>query len=788
MKLRLTLLSIFICLQVSAQTAITTFAGRNIHSFYNGAPATAAQFNAQHKIRFANGLLYIADASNNSVRVLDPATNNITIFAGRGSSNFSGDGMPATAAEMNYPQSVCIDDTGNIYIADCWGHRIRKTTPSGIITTVAGNGIAGYSGDGGPATAAQFNKPQSVATDDSGNIYIADFLNNVIRKVDLGGNVSTIAGIGVTGNTGDGGPATSALLNKPMDLFLDTANNIYFADQGNHSIRVIRPNGIIQTIAGTGMGGYSGDGGPATAAKLQSPYAVMWHPSGYLYVADYGNHRVRNISLSTGIINTVAGNGTAGNSGDGGFSASAQLQNPAGVAMDNTGNLFITSGSRIRKVSPTGIITTIAGNEGYGGDGGRADTALLQNPMHVCRDAAGNTYIADSGSHTVRKVNGAGIITTIAGNGIRGNTGDNGPATAATLNQPVSVAINSIGYLYISDKATHVIRMLNTATGIITTVAGTGGPGYSGNGGQATTAQMNNPYGIAVDTADNLYVADNVNNCIRRIDAATGIITAITGAVVGGFSGDGAPAIAASINGPVYITFDRDNNLYIADKYNNRIRKVNGSTGYISTVFGNGTGGDAGDGGTGVSAELCEPTSVAVDDSGGITTYVCGKIRHVPTSGGPVRLEAGMSVSGISADGLTGGQVTFDTASGIAYDEHNNLLIPDVGNHCVRMKLLPFTLSVAPVTKQAGPITISPNPVRNTFSISMTTPDGVMGDEMNVSIRDVLGKIVYSSAMLVHNNKALSTIRLSDDLAAGVYFCTITGPGIRRSASFALVR
>ncbi|PQJ09427.1 hypothetical protein CJD36_019485 [Flavipsychrobacter stenotrophus] len=282
MQLRLTLLSIFICLQASAQTAITTFAGRNIHSFYNGAPATAAQFNAQHKIRFANGLLYIADASNNSVRILNPATNNIAIFAGKGSSNFSGDGMPATAAEMNYPQSVCIDDTGNIYIADCWGHRIRKTTPAGIITTVAGNGIAGYSGDGGPATAAQFNKPQSVATDDSGNIYIADFLNNVIRKVDLAGNISTIAGIGVAGNTGDGGPATSALLNKPMDLFFDTANNIYFADQGNHSIRVIRPNGIIQRIAGTGMGGYSGDGGPATAAKLQSPYAVMWHPSGLL--------------------------------------------------------------------------------------------------------------------------------------------------------------------------------------------------------------------------------------------------------------------------------------------------------------------------------------------------------------------------------------------------------------------------------------------------------------------------------------------------------------------------
>lgn len=788
MNIRLSILTLFISMQAVAQPVINTFAGRNIHDFYIDAQATVAQFNAQHKIRFVNGLLYIADASNNSVRVLDPATNTITIYAGSGAATYSGDGAAAIGAQLNYPQSVSIDGAGNIYIADCWQHRIRKVSTTGIITTVAGDGTGSYGGDGGAATAAQLNKPQGVATDDTGNLYIADYLNNRIRKVDLAGNISTIAGMGIAGNAGDGGPAAAALLNRPMDIYLDSANNIYFVDMGNHSVRLITTAGIIQTLAGTGTAGFSGDGGPATAAQLQNPYAVMWHPSGYLYVADYGNHRVRNISLATGIINTVAGNGTAGNSGDGGFSVSAQLHYPAGVTMDNAGNLYITSGSRIRKVTATGIISTVAGNDGYSGDGARADSALLQNPVHACRDAFGNTYIADSGNHTVRKVNATGIITTIAGNGSRGNTGDNGPATAATLSQPVSVAISSTGYLYISDKAHHVIRMVNTATGIITTVARNGVPGLAGNGGLATSAEMNNPYGIALDSADNLYISDNANNCIRRMDAVTNIMTTVVASSgIAGFSGDGSAALSATLNGPAYITFDKNDNLFIADRNNNRIRKVEATTGNITTVFGNGTSGNAGDGGTGISAELCQPTGIAVDDSGGMTTSVCGKIRHVPTSGGPVRVDAGLNVSGISANGLSGSLTAFDTAAGIIYDEHNNLLIPDAGNHCVRVRQVSSPTGIAHANAGVATISIFPNPVHNIFRVSVNTPT-VVNAVLSINVTSVVGEVVYSGFMQVDNGYAITLVNLGNDMPAGVYICTITGPGVKQSIRFTLLQ
>jgi sugar lactone lactonase YvrE len=325
----------------------------------------------------------------------------IATVAGNGSFGYSGDGGPATSAQLAYPYGVALDASGNLYIADYLNSRIRKVSAEGIITTVAGNGSAGYSGDGGPATSAQLGLPSGVAVDASGNLYVADNLNNRIRKVSAAGIITTVAGNGSIGYSGDSGPATSAQLSTPTGVAVDASGNLYIADTNNYRIRKISAAGIITTVAGNGTLGCSGDGGPAANAQLSRPDGVAVDASGNLYIADVVCNRVWKVS-ATGIIAIVAGGGTGG-LGDGGPATSAQLNQPAGVAVDASGNLYIvdTGNSRIRKVSATGLITTVAGNGslGYSGDRGPAASAQLYYPDGVAVDASGNVYIAQpSGS------------------------------------------------------------------------------------------------------------------------------------------------------------------------------------------------------------------------------------------------------------------------------------------------------------------------------------------------------------------------------------------------------
>jgi len=340
---------------------------------------------------------------------------------------------------------------------------IAKQSQAQIITTVAGNGTQGYSGDGGQATAASFYDPYEVAFDAAGNMYIADQSNNRIRKVNTTGIINTFAGNGGTGFGGDGGQATAAELNNPTDVTFDVTGNMYITDATNNCIRKVNISGIITTVVGGVVSGYSGDGGQATAAKLSGPAGVAFDAAGNLYIADYGNCCIRKVNTA-GIISTIVGNGNPGYSGDGGAATAAQLNLPAGVAFDAAGNLYIAdqTNQRIRKINTIGIITTIAGNgtQGFSGDGGAATLAKLGNPQGVVVDAVGNIYIVDNINSRIRKVNSLGIISTIVGNGTPAYSGDGGNATAAELYYPRGITVDAVGNLYIADNSNNRIRKI----------------------------------------------------------------------------------------------------------------------------------------------------------------------------------------------------------------------------------------------------------------------------------------------------------------------------------------
>jgi uncharacterized repeat protein (TIGR03803 family) len=346
----------------------------------------------------------------------------ITTASGNGSNGYSGDGGAATNASLNEPYGVAVDANGNLYIADTENDSIRKVGTNGIITTVAGNGAPSYSGFGGTATNAGLNKPYGVAVDAYGNLFIADTENDSVREAGTNGVITAVAGNGTAGYSGDGGAATNASLNEPYGVATDASGNLFIADTYNFCIRKVGTNGIIATVAGNGTNGYSGDGGTATNASLSYPWMVAVDAAGDLIIADSGNNRIREVD-SNGIITTVAGNGTNGYSGDGGPATNAELNEPAAVAVDAVGNVFITDfgNNRLREVDTSGMITTVAGNGtmGYSGDGGLPTTAKLNNPAAVAVDAAGNVFIADSGNNRIREVVFQGpalMLTNVATN------------------------------------------------------------------------------------------------------------------------------------------------------------------------------------------------------------------------------------------------------------------------------------------------------------------------------------------------------------------------------------
>ena len=640
------------------------------------------------------GNLYIADTGNHRVRKVD-STGTITTVAGTGEIGFSGDGGRATSAQLSSPVDVATDDTGNLYIADRYNQRVRKVDSTGTITTVAGTGERGFSGDGGRATLARLWAPKGVATDDAGNLYIADQVNRRIRKVDSTGTITTVAGTGESGFSGDGGPAASARLGPYVDVATDDTGNLYITDTWNQRIRKVDSTGTITTVAGTGEGGSGGDGGPATSAQLQSPSGMAFDSAGNLYIADTGNRRIRKID-SLGTITTFAGSGLYSvDSGDDGPATSARLWIPEGVATDSAGNLYIADAGdrRIRKIDSLGTITTFAGS-GVLGDGDPATLARLDSPRGVAVDNAGNLYIADTGNDRIRKVDSTGTITTFAGTGettFSGGYRDGGPASLARLFYPVDLVLDGVGNLYIAERGNHRIRKVDPF-GTITTFAGTGErspSGYYYGSGPATAIPLDSPHGVAVDREGNLYIADRGDHWIRKVDS-TGTITYVAGTGERGFSGDGGPAVKAQLRFPSGVAVDDAGNLYIADTSNHRIRKVD-STGTITTFAGTGEGGSGGDGGPAVQSRLANPYGVALDGAGNLYIADSGnnRIRKVDSSGA-ITTVAGTGELGFGGDGGPAVQAQLYNPFGLALDDAGNLYIADTGNHRIRV-LTSFT-------------------------------------------------------------------------------------------------
>jgi sugar lactone lactonase YvrE len=775
-----------------AAPLIYTIAGSGLPGYSgDGEAATSAKLNGPYGLAVdSSGNVYFADSANYVIRKVTAKTGIISTVAGNGKIGYKGDGGAATSAELSSsPSGVALDSSGNLYIADTYNHVIRKVTvKTGIITTVAGNGTGSYSGDGGAAARAELGTPSGIAVDSYDNLYILDSGIGVIRKVTVKtGIITTVAGNEAWGSSGDGGAATSAGIGQAQGIAVDSSGNLYIAQKESDVIRkVTAKTGIITTVAGNGTQGYSGDGGAATKAQLDEPCGIVVDSSGNLYIADTWNFLVRKVTAKTGIITTIAGNRDYNFGGDGGVASNAEILYSVGLALDRSGNLYISDqdyealGGTIRKVTvaanpptavaaepqfslasgkysvsltvkitdstvgasihytidgstptafsrvyhgpihlsgpatlqamavapdylessvatadytintaPAATIWTVAGNGNYGysGNGGLATSAKIASPDGVALDSAGNLYIADTWNFQIRKVTAkTGIITTVAGNGKRGYSGDGGLATSAEISYSYGLAVDSAGNLYIADSLNNVIRKVAAKTGIISTVAGSGMPSYRGDGGLATSASISSPYDIALDSSDNLYIADSGNNVIRKVMAKTGIITTVAGSKAWGYSGDGGLATSATLDSSKGVAVDGSGNLYIASSWFDRIRKVTAKTGIITTIAGNGKQSYSGDGGLATSAALNSPQKIAVDGAGNLYIADAGNevIRKVTATNGIITTIVGSNEYGYWGDGGAATMAELKSPEGVALDVSGNLYFTDAGNNVVR--------------------------------------------------------------------------------------------------------
>ena len=713
--------------------------------FAPNTPALAADIpGPTATIEDGQGNLYIASPFSQYVFQMSGGT--VSPYAGVGFIAFFNPPGPRLHKPLAAPTGLAIDTQGNIYIADAENNAIREVDTAGTLSTIAGTGPPcqqSTCGDGKPAVHAQLNDPQGVAVDVSGNVYIADTGDNRVRCIVMvakgcGGSTNAIGDIVAfagsltscsvpTSACGDGGPAVNANLNSPAGVALDSGGNVYITDTGDNRIREVS-NQVINTIAGTGNSCFGtqscGDNGPALSANLGAPRATWVVSSTLYYIADTRTNRIR--AVSSGTITTFAGNGAAGFKGDGGAPTAAKLSAPTGVFVDASGNMFIsdTGNQRVREITGIGskpIINTVLGG-GSGGDGGGAISpgAELAGPYTVAVDSNNNYYIADTVNNRIRVVNTqsspitvatvvipAGDIATVAGTGQMGYAVKNNGIAAlkATLNAPHGVALDSTGNIYIATLLDGVVWEVNNSTGIISQFAGdfhpcNAAPPGCGDGGPANQAQLTTASSLAVDAAGNVFISDPVANRIREV--SSGIISTVAGNGTGGYTGDGGLATAAELNHPVGIAVDGSHNLYIADSVNNVIRCVLGVAGGcgdsqqkyvvgdIDTFAYNGEVVFQGDGGPAINATRWNPIAVAVDSRGNL--FVGGgndelvqRIDVAPPN--IVVTVAGIDKQywwyGYTGDGGPATKAHINNA-GLAIDSNEDLLIADIGNNRIR--------------------------------------------------------------------------------------------------------
>jgi uncharacterized protein (TIGR03437 family) len=661
-----------------------------------------------------------------------PSAYRIETVAG---SSRNGDGGPAIAAQSGAIQGIALDRLGNLYFSDTDHHRVRKVAAmNGIVTTVAGTGDAGFGGDGAPATAAQLNLPYGLATDSAGNLFIADLGNNRVRRVALDGTISTVAGTGAKGSTGDGGPANAARLFTPRNVLVDASGVVYISEFEGHRIRRIGADGKISTLAGTGTAGFRGDGGPAANAQLAYPAGMAMDRAGALYFADSQNNRVRKVAGGT--ISTV-------------LAPASGVSNPRAIALNAAGTIYVADAAStvVSAYDAAGKATVFAGLgvKDFSGDGGPAVKAFLTNVLDLLADTYGNVYLADD--QRIRKVDLLGNIQTAAGDGYRVALGDQGKAAEALLLRPMAVALDPTGSLWIADTGTNRLRTIakdgtitTAATGFyspmgvavdaqgtvfaadsyhhrivrvtsdhqVVTVMGTGKSGTGSEFLLPLETELRGPRGICFDRTGAMLIVDTANHRVLRTSPAA-LVEIAAGNGSPGDAGDGGPARSAQLNQPNACAVDSLGNVFIADTMSHRIRKVT-PDGTIATVAGSGTAGFSGDEGAATGARLFQPQGVAVDDSGHIFIADTGNHRiRVVTGDGTIHTVAGHDTPGFKGDDGPASEALLDSPSGLFLDGSGVLYVSDTGNNRIRRL-------VAEEAVVSDPQVYSPLRIRNAAS------------------------------------------------------------------------
>ncbi len=586
----------------------------------------------------------------------------IDTLAGTG---FVGDGSAASSAILSQPEGLAIDAAGNLYIADADDSRVRKILPNGVIQTVAGTGTAGFSGDNGPGVKAQLDHPYGLAIDLAGNLYIADLGNARVRKLSPDGQIGTVAGGGVTAPSAatDGLQAANIKLNAPRNVAVDRAGNLYVSDFGAHQVYRVGSGGLFTTIAGTGKSGFTGDNATAKLAQLSSPAGLAIDSRGNLYIADSGNNRIRKVSQGgiSSIFTVIGPTGLAVNAADTLYIAASAYFGTTlhavgsgiaarDVAADPAGNLYLSANNVVREIAVDGTVTTKAGSGAaryYGGDGGPANASRMHNPWGIARDDLGNLYVADSDNHRIRKIATNGVMSTFAGTGESGSSITGGLALLAQLNGPKSVALDSVRNVYVADSGNNRVCKISPGGAISVFVD-----------------KLSDPESLAFDSNDSLFIADTGNNRVLKITAA-GILSTVT------------PAVK-----PAGLALDQSGTLFISEDV--RVSKIAPGAALATVLDG-----------------LRNPRGLAVTATGDLLVAEAGAHRvRLVSSGGGVTTIAGTGVAGFSGDGGPGAAAQLNSPSGVALDAAGNILIADTGNQRIRTVTAPAPGTIAaPLTQ-----------------------------------------------------------------------------------------